>query len=66
MTYIEEEVSVGRHAINLRKGGCGGRKESEGAVKVRRKREKKRIITKGRKFNLTSISRAHADEFQCH
>lgn len=26
MTDIEEEVSVGRDAINLRKGGCGARK----------------------------------------
>jgi hypothetical protein len=36
MTFIEEEVSVGRDLINVRKGGCGGRKEVEGAVKVRR------------------------------
>jgi hypothetical protein len=26
MTDIEEKVSVGRDAINLRNGGCGGRK----------------------------------------
>jgi hypothetical protein len=39
MTYIEDEVSVGRDVINLRKGGCGGRKEIEGVVKVRRKRD---------------------------